>query len=56
MAFKKKAFKVKVTFGDVHVREWYTEWIKRYAKETLGMDVSVKIVPKEETEVVQEAT
>ncbi|EJL40781.1 MULTISPECIES: hypothetical protein [Brevibacillus] len=50
------AFKVKVTYGDVHIRDWYAEWIKKYAKETLGMDVSVKIVPKEETEEVKEAT
>lgn len=49
------AFKVKVTYGDVHVREAYAEWIKKYAKETMGIDVTVKIVPKDKTEEVQEA-
>lgn len=50
MAFKEKVFIVTVSYGEVHVREWYADWIKKYAKETLGKDVTVKLVKSGEAD------
>lgn len=50
MAFKAKAFKVTVTYGDESIKEWFAGWIKRYAKETLDIDVTVKIVDRYEAD------